>query len=369
MNISFRDRTALNGICPYFTMFPLDFPYSILQEYASKGEWVLDPFCGRGTTNYASRLLDMPTIGIDSSPVAVALSEAKLANTSPDKIIQEAQTILQEESEPQDIPIGEFWNWAFASDVLIRVCKFRESLLADCVSDTRKALRAILMGALHGPRGKVTQSYFSNQCQRTYAPKPGYAVKYWKRHELIPQSVNVLEIISRRAKRYYTHESSWAHGYIVNGDSRDPKVFSKISQTISWVITSPPYYGIRTYIPDQWLRVWFLGGPSHVDYGNEHQMEHSSQDDFADQLRGVWQNTGMICRPGARLIVRFGGINDRKVDTVELITRSLAETAWKIDAIASAGSASDGRRQALQFSHPNDEACEEKDIWATWQGQ
>jgi DNA modification methylase len=69
---------ALNAICPYFTMFPLDFPLSILRKYASKEQWVLDPFCGRGTTNYASRALSMSSVGIDASPVAVALSEAKL---------------------------------------------------------------------------------------------------------------------------------------------------------------------------------------------------------------------------------------------------------------------------------------------------
>lgn len=48
-------RLRLNAVCPYFTMFPLDFPYQHLLD-AQPGEWVLDPFCGRGTTNYAARL-------------------------------------------------------------------------------------------------------------------------------------------------------------------------------------------------------------------------------------------------------------------------------------------------------------------------
>src|SRR5215471_21669162 len=95
-------RTALNGICPYFTMFPLDFPYFILSNRAFSGEWVIDPFCGRGTTNYASRLLGLPSIGIDSSPVAVALSQAKLANTSPRLIKQAALRTLDEVITPHD---------------------------------------------------------------------------------------------------------------------------------------------------------------------------------------------------------------------------------------------------------------------------
>ena len=72
--------SALNGVCPYFTMFPLVFPLRILERYASRGEWVLDPFSGRGTTNYAARLLGLPSVGIDSSPVASALTQAKMAS-------------------------------------------------------------------------------------------------------------------------------------------------------------------------------------------------------------------------------------------------------------------------------------------------
>jgi DNA modification methylase len=68
--------TALNGICPYFTMFPLTFPQKVLKRHSSSGDVVLDPFAGRGTTLYAARLLGLGAYGIDSNPVAVAISEA-----------------------------------------------------------------------------------------------------------------------------------------------------------------------------------------------------------------------------------------------------------------------------------------------------
>src|SRR5260370_36332089 len=140
--MSERQSGALNGICPYSTMFPPDFPYTILRAHAQPGEWVIDPFCGRGTTNYASRVLGLPSIGIDNNPVAVALSQAKLANTSPVLIMQVAWRVLEEVPEPDDIPQGEFWEWAFHKDVLYTLCRFREGLLKNCHSDSRKALHA-----------------------------------------------------------------------------------------------------------------------------------------------------------------------------------------------------------------------------------
>src|SRR6266545_7384754 len=78
MNGQMQRTTALNAICPYFTMFPLDFPMRILNRYGQPGQRVLDPFCGRGTTNFAARLSGLHTVGMDSSPVATAITAAKL---------------------------------------------------------------------------------------------------------------------------------------------------------------------------------------------------------------------------------------------------------------------------------------------------
>jgi len=85
---------ALNGVSAYFTMFPLAFPLDVLRRHAGPDDVVLDPFCGRGTTNYAARLLGLPSFGVDSSPVAAALSAAKLANAAPDAICAEAERVL-----------------------------------------------------------------------------------------------------------------------------------------------------------------------------------------------------------------------------------------------------------------------------------
>ncbi|MBA3943520.1 MAG: DNA modification methylase [Herpetosiphonaceae bacterium] len=351
-------------------MFPLKFPYSILSHHANPGDWIIDPFCGRGTTNYAGRLLGLPSIGIDSSPVAVASSEAKLANVAPDAIIEAAEQILSEVKIAQDVPTGEFWDWAFDPSVLNTICRLREGLMRSCLLDSHKALRAILMGALHGPRGKIRQSYFSNQCQRTYAPKPRYAVKFWKSRELQPAFVDVLEIIGNRAHRYYQQLLPSCGGYILHGDSRAQETYLHLSDgpKIKWVLTSPPYYGMCTYLPDQWLRLWFVGGPSNVEYSTNGQLEHSSVAGFSDQLRKVWKNVGTICRPDARMIIRFGGINVRNVAPMTVLKESLKNSGWKIQTLKSAGFASEGRRQAVHFSKSSNNALEEYDVWAKWEG-
>jgi hypothetical protein len=360
--------TALNGICPYFTMFRLEFPLSVLGAGASPGDVVLDPFCGRGTTNYAGRVFGLSSFGAESSPVAVALTAAKLASTTPSAILHAARQILDEMEEPRDLPSGEFWEWAYHPEVLRTVCRLREGLLRDSTTDARHALRAIILGALHGPRPKGGPSHLSNQSPRTYAPKPRYAVRFWRTRGLRPENVDVLSLLELRAARYYGRTAVPVRGAVILADSRRRNTYAQLlsGHRVNWVITSPPYYGMNMYIPDQWLRHWFVGGPPRVDYSTVGQVAHSSPRAYATQLRQVWMHVGEVCEPSAKLAVRFGGIHDRKANPLSIIKASFAGTGWRIDSIRSAGTAAKGRRQALHFSGIQRNALEERDIQDVW---
>ena len=111
----------------------------------------MDPFAGRGTTLYASRLLGMTAYGVDANPVAAAISAAKLANTTPGRVVAAARLILEQRPEAADVPGGEFWELAFHEEVLGQLCRLREGLLENCRSDTRKALRRFCLAGCTGP--------------------------------------------------------------------------------------------------------------------------------------------------------------------------------------------------------------------------
>jgi hypothetical protein len=107
---------------------------------------------------------------------------------------------------------------------------------------------------------------------------------------------------------------------------------------------------MRTYRQDQWLRHWFLGGPPKVDYAShEADLAHSSPHTFVQQLADVWKNVRRVCKRDAALVVRFGGIQDRKCDPVEMMKESLRAANWNLVTLRSAGTALDGRRQASHF--------------------
>ena len=183
-------EAPLNAVCPYFTMFPLRFPLRVLTRAAERRDPVLDPFCGRGTTNLAARLRGMPTAGVDTHPVAAAVTSAKLITTTPQAVTACLDEILR--TEPVcATPQHPFWRLAYHEATLQDLGRVRNALLRDSSTPARTALQAILLGALHGPLTKSSASYLSNQCPRTYAPKPRYAVNYWNRHGLRPPRADI----------------------------------------------------------------------------------------------------------------------------------------------------------------------------------
>jgi len=350
--LSREPSASLNNICPYFTMFPLEFPHGILKA-AKKGETVLDPFCGRGTTLFAARMYGLRSYGIDSNPVATAISSAKLSSAPVEEILDEVRRIIDSPISC-DIPAGRFWELAFHRQTLEQICKVRQSLLGDSSSSVRVCLRAIMLGALHGPLPKNIENagYFSNQMPRTYASKPDYSVSYWEKNGFdIAPVISVLQVVKRRATRYFSTPPAETIGSVVRqGDARESTTFEGISG-ISWIITSPPYFGLDTYVPDQWLRNWFLGGPSRPNYGRNRQMDHGSAERFALSLGQVWKACESVCRPGARMHIRFGGIPSKKIEPLDVLKDSFetSGTSWKIKRAPSSGSAERGYRQALQM--------------------
>ncbi len=353
---------SLNAVCPYYTMFPIEFPLTVLRG-AKKSDWVLDPFCGRGTTNYAARLLGLPSVGVDASPIAVAIAKAKFARATPRRITELCRRILCDESSTPTAPRGVFWRLCYDPQTLREIAKLRDYFQRQCKTDTEIALRALLLGTLHGPTQKTVRSYLSNQMPRTYATKPAAAVRYWTKHDLKPKRADVLDVVERRATHFFGEVPAPGEGLILHGDSLQTDLAQGDSK-FSWVITSPPYRGLRTYVPDQWLRNWFLGGPAEVSYDKQYQLPHGDTE-FTLALAEVWARVAAVCKRDARMAIRFGSLPSVEDDPRMLIKKSLklADAGWTITTIKDAGSAAHGRRQSPQFG-ASSTATDEIDVYA-----
>jgi hypothetical protein len=305
--------------------------------------------------------------GIDASPIAVAIAQAKLATAKLEEILALAKQFIAE--KPKHIPQTEFFEAAYSSQTLIELCSLREGLL-NIAEETCASilLRAAALGCLHGPLSKTMEGagYFSNQMPRTFSPKPGYSLKYWKQHRSIAPNVKILDILSRKLSRIpdLDNESYSYPERILYADARSSRVYKQIHKNVSMVITSPPYYGMRTYIQDQWLRMWFLGGPETISYQNKSQLDHNGQDSFIRELATVWKNIYQSQSDCLDLYVRFGTVPSVNSNARHILKSSLeASGGWKLISVRNAKNAHAGKRQADQMA-TGSKAAEEYDFHA-----
>lgn len=347
-------------------MFPLEYPNRVLQKHRKENPVVLDPFCGRGTTLFSARKLGFSSWGIDSSPVAVAIARAKLASCHSDAPLELAGKLI-ERIDPIEFPDTLFFRSAYHKSTLRDICALREGLLGiETETDASSILRAAVLGCLHGPLPKHAENagYFSNQMPRTYASKPDYAVRFWKERGLKAPKVDVLRVLRRKIERLtgLDQASPCPISHVLHGDAQSADVFQSITTAPSVVITSPPYYGMRTYVQDQWIRNWFLGGPHSIDYSAGPQLHHGGQQAFAASLGRVWGNIARSTAPSesVHMYVRFGIIPSALVDAKRLFRNSLEASGvdWRLLSTRSAKSADVGKRQADQMKTESAAAIE-----------
>lgn len=333
----------------------------LLRKHRAQSPTVYDPFCGRGTTIYAARKLGLRSFGLDTSPIAAAIAQAKLASADLEHVMALAERLVSK--YPKEVPNSEFFRRAFSKKTLLQVCSLREGLLSeDKVTAESAILRAAALGCLHGPlpSGQGIPSYFSNQMPRTFSSKPAYSVKYWRAREMYPPNVSVIDVLTKKLKRITDLNSASPSAFrnVKCLDARKRTSFGKAEGPIV-TVTSPPYYGMRTYVQDQWLRMWFLGGDEVIDYENYNQLCHSGHEMFIEELAKVWRNIACRAQDEAHLYVRFGSIPSSKSDAQKLLKASLEEAGgWRLVSVRSAQTSNSGKRQAEHMGHESDPAAE-----------
>lgn len=361
-----ENETRLNGICPYFARFPLQFPLDRMGG-AVPGQWALDPFCGSGTVVFAARLLGMGAIAIDNNPAAAAIARAKLHHVSAGAVAQRAMQILDMPA-PDDMPAGPFWTGCFTPRVLAALCRFRAYLSQSGDTPADIMLRALLLGVLHGSKG-TTPGFLSNHLPADFAPAPETALAFWHGHDLAPPECDVMALIRERVRHVLAMQPAAAPGAVYQGDCRVIDLTAHAGRC-DWVITSPPYYGMNSYTTDQWIRNWLLGGPATPCAEDSPETPPTYPGAYVAELARAWANCARACKPGARLVARVGDVPGVVAPPGhELLAASLraAHVGWRITTRRAARTLERTKRIRPDFMPPAPWPENEMEVFARYE--
>lgn len=303
------------GFGPYYAMFPVKFAEDYIAKYSEPGETIIDPFCGRGTSNYIANLLGRDSVGCDVNPVAWVYSKAK---TDParqiGRLLQRVDEIWELRTSVDQEPSNSFQRLAWTPKVLSFLNSARREL------DWKKSkidwtLAGIILVYLHAKLG----GGLSNQMRQSKSMAPDYAIRWWNDRNLEPPDLDPVDFVKGRIMWRYKkglYESE-CKSRIFLGDAREKlKRLNHLRATL--LITSPPYRGITNYEYDNWIRLWLLGGPEWPNWGQGQRYNNGGC--YKELIEDVFSTAKRKMLDDACLVVR----TDRRRFTLETTAYALS---------------------------------------------
>ena len=302
-------RNRFHSLCPYFAMFPEAFALKWIEKLTRPGDTVLDPFSGRGTTALTALLAGRNAVATDVNEVAFCLTKAK-TNTPSLSRLQSRISTLRKEFEldgwlQQAHSTSEFFHVCYHPRTLAQQLYLRSTL--NCKDGRTDAMIAgLVLGSLHG-EARTNSPYFSNQMPRTISTKPGYSVRFWHSRKLVAPERDVFGILQARASFRYESERPEGKAVVLNFDMRNLPLHRDKWGEIKCVITSPPYLNVTSFEEDQWLRLWFLGGPEFPVRNRQSKDDrHLRPEAYWGFIGDMWRSLGSVVGDGGHVIIRIG---------------------------------------------------------------
>lgn len=202
---------------PYYAMFPLDFAFEVIENYSNIGDYIIDPFAGRGSSIFAGSVLGRNSLGIEINPVGWLYGSVKLKPAPKDKVIDRLLDIYSIKNNYNDliVDLPEFFHYCYCKEVLSFLIAIRENLLWEC-DETDATLMSIIIVYLHGKLGEG----LSNQMRQTKAMGPVYSVNWWKRNGFYdPPQIDPYQFILNKINwRYNKGIPESLEGEVIFGD-------------------------------------------------------------------------------------------------------------------------------------------------------
>jgi site-specific DNA-methyltransferase (adenine-specific) len=351
---------SFHPMCSYLASFPAALAHAFIGRYSRRGDVVIDPFSGRGTTALQAGAEGRIGVGNDLNPFAHLLTAAKVEPASPaeartrlaalrlawaagsDTWLALAERVADDpdaqaslvptagsgratsegsEAVPHEVVV------AFHRRTLAQLLLVRTQL--DLARPTDRFLAAALTGILHGK----SASYLSEIMPNTFSMAPRYVRDFAARTAFASPERDVFDCLERKLTRLYRQDAPQTPGLALLGDARDVAPRARASlrdrglpERARLVVTSPPYLRVVKYGYYNWLRTWLLGFDARAIDATLDDAHH--REPYLLFLRDVLSGLRTILTDDAVVVLVIGDVEfDRGRPIAGAV--GLAERVWE----------------------------------------
>ena len=302
----------------YRACFKAQLPEFFIQRLTKRGNSVLDPFMGRGTTPIQARLMERGAFGNDVNPLSVLLTRPRLAPPNLDEIAQSLQTIDWNRGQIEREDLLAFYHPNTLKKLeSLKLWLAELSPLDGTVNDpVADWIRMVAINRLSGH----SNGFFSG---RSMPPNQAVSVKSQLKINdslgVTPPERDIEAIILKKSKSLLreninplTLPSGLRTGPAWKIDLPD--------SSIDLVVTSPPFLDIVNYTADNWLRCWFAG----IDPAKLEIAMHRTEQQWSDMVGRVLREMSRLVKSGGYVAFEVGEVRKGKV-LLEQIVWNAAE--------------------------------------------
>lgn len=303
----------------YRACFKPQLPRFFIERLTQPGDVVYDPFMGRGTTPLEAALLGRVPYGCDINPLSAVLTRPRLQPPTTDQVEERLQQIDFHSFDEFFDDLLVFYH----PETLKEIASLKKYLLdrrsqniLDAVDDW------ICLLALNRLTGH-SPGFFS-----VYTLPPNQAVsvksqlKINAKHNQTPPRRYVPKLILKKTGKLLADCDDAARqtlagvahkSLLLTGlSSHTPQIHSN---SVSLVVTSPPFLDVVDYAGDNWLRCWFLGiDPKSVKLTVPKKLEA-----WQEAMTAVFRELHRVLKPGGHIAFEVGEVRGGKIKLEEAV--------------------------------------------------
>lgn len=321
---------SMHTLAPYVGGYPPALARYFIERFSNKGDTVLDPFCGGGTTPLEAGICGRKAFANDTFGYAHTLTSAKCNALSPaefdsylTEVLDEMEDIPEEALTLNNEDVSVFYSEATLNDILRM-----KSILSDRESDDATFLKGLICGILHGP----SEMYLSVQTKDTFSGSVDYVRDYIEEHNLEVPDRDIEKCARNKYERATEDGVPSIESQVTGTDSRD---LAFPDESVDFVLTSPPYMHVLDYTWNNWIRLWWLG----KDRLNEKdEMEVTADvERYQNFINKSLQQLYRVLKPDSRAVVVIGDVKKHRskgtyvVHTGQIIAEQAMDVGFDVD--------------------------------------
>ena len=289
----------------YRACFKPALPRFFIERLTQPADTVYDPFMGRGTTLIEAALMGRVPAGCDVNPLSAVLVRPRL---NPPRLPEIAKRLNEIDfSTAKDLP--EDLLVFYHPDTLRQIGSLKNYLLGRGDADpSDNWIRLLALNRLTGH----SPGFFS-----VYTLPPNQAVsvksqrKINERRKQTPPRRDVPKLILKKSKQLLQDCTAADRANLTRAASRatlltqpSDRIPEIRSNSVSLVVTSPPFLNIVQYAVDNWLRCWFLG----IDANKIEITVPRDLEVWQQAMTAVFHELHRILKPGGHVAFEVGEV-------------------------------------------------------------